>query len=713
MTVFVAEHREDVVRCIVLSPDEKTFASISIDAIMYVCDSETGHCISGPFELRNLDFSFPRDRIDACFSPDGKHILVRSRRENELSCRALVWNIEKGEEVFQIKGFDFVFIHCGCNEGRIASIHWIDEVIASEDQHPTRILVKLWDIGNHEFDGLFDITGVAVAQFSPNGKYLAVERQSESVVELWNLEDGKITHRFSHPPGNLSSFHFSPTNDYVTAEFDGKCLRRLDTQQMVSLNARGNWIETPPAVIHSSHTNRVFSPRDHTVEIWEVSTTGSNMIFETEWLTDWKISSICPSRDGHRLLIGKEDGTVRMLSLEDLGSNQPVTQDKGEIIALSPSGKVVDTRSWPDRHLRLWDTTTWEPVGPRDVYDIYGVAFSADDSRIAVLSESRVIICDINHPENRLSFDPTPKERRVFCRKAAFQTCDDLVICTQVHPTSGLLQVWKVKDHSECTFSLDINMGYSNPYLAPNGLTVITCGPTSCYSWDHDTAQFHPFHFADEAHLGWFPAAYSPDGEFFAHLKDRNIRVWDTRTGQLCGKPITVSRVDETALSPALNGRSRGHQLIALHDTIKKTTTVFDVHTGHLYAQFWDSGRPLAFIQDGTKLMSHYPVRIYDIADLAAKHRNATDGYGPVPRGMTDGWMVGQGNELLFWVPLEHRKVLCLPYVELPPVETVLGRATKVDLPNFKFGTQWTECIDQEWQKGLDERGKRVGRLLG
>jgi len=256
-------------------------------------------------------------------------------------------------------------------------------------------------------------------------------------------------------------------------------------------------------------------------------------------------------------------------------------------------------------------------------------------------------------------------------------------------------------------------MGYSNPYLAPNGLTVITCGPTSCYSWDHDTAQFHPFHFADEAHLGWFPAAYSPDGEFFAHLKDRNIRVWDTRTGQLCGKPITVSRVDETALSPALNGRSRGHQLIALHDTIKKTTTVFDVHTGHLYAQFWDSGRPLAFIQDGTKLMSHYPVRIYDIADLAAKHRNATDGYGPVPRGMTDGWMVGQGNELLFWVPLEHRKVLCLPYVELPPVETVLGRATKVDLPNFKFGTQWTECIDQEWQKGLDERGKRVGRLLG
>jgi len=210
----------------------------------------------------------------------------------------------------------------------------------------------LWDIGNDGYDELFDITGVAFAQFSPNGKYLAVERQSESVVELWNSEDRKITHQFSHPPGNLSSLYFSPTNDYLTAAFkedDDKCLRRLDTQQMVSLNIAGDLYRIPPAVIHSSHTNRIFAPRELTVEIWEVSTIGSNMIFETEPLTDWFISSICPSRDGHRLLIGGAVGTVRMLSLEDLGRNQPVTQDKGLVIAFSPSGKMVATGS--DGHL--------------------------------------------------------------------------------------------------------------------------------------------------------------------------------------------------------------------------------------------------------------------------------------------------------------------------------------------------------------------------
>ena len=449
------------------------------------------------------------------------------------------------------------------------------------------------------------------------------------------------------------------------------------------------------------------------MEIWEVSTTGSNMIFETERLTDWEITSICASRDGHRLLIGNSGGTVRMLSVEDLGSNQPITQDERVFIALSPSGKMVATRSRGDRHLELWDTTTWERVGPRDVEDADEVAFSADDNWIAIWFKSLVTIWDINHPENRLSFDPTPKGKSAGTREAAFQTCNDLVICTTLedddsHETSVLFQVWKLKDHSECIFSLDIkyDIKYSSIYLAPDGLTVITCGPTSIYSWNHDTAQFHPFHFADKAHLRGYLRAYSPDGKFFAckSPEDSNIRVWDTRTGQLCGKPITMSNVNEIALSPALHGRSLGDQLIALHNIDTKTTTVFDVHTGHLYAQFWDPGRLLAFIRDGTKLMCNYPIRIYDIADLLAKHQNAPYGYKRVSK---DGWMVGENDELLFWVPLGHRKVLCLPQVE-----AIWGRPTKVDLSNFKFGTEWTECIKKEWLKELEERGKRVGRLL-
>ena len=579
------------------------------------------------------------------------------------------------------------------------------------------------------------MTGVDVAQFSPNGQYLAVGRQSESVV-LWSLEDGKITHQFPHPPGKLSSLHFSPADDCLMAVFmksHHKCLWRLDTQQMVSFDLDVEDIG-PPA-IHSSRTNHVFVSRSHTVEIWEVSTTGSNMVFEAE---AYLIRSICPSRDGHRVLMGSFDGTVRMLNLEDLGRNQPVTQDDADrrhIIGFSPCGDMVATVALGSTYVELRDTATWELVRSRDIERTSQVVFSPDDNQIALVSESLVTIWDINHTETHLSFNPWPKGRSSLLSQAALQTRDDLVIYARLEDNnsnniSGLLQVWKLKDHSECIFSLDTD-GFFDILLAPDGLTFITTNPTSCYSWNHNTVQFQPFHFANVAHLdgrrmtyspnggrmAYSPdgrrMVYSPDGKLFASCSsvDDNVRVWDTRTGQLCGKLITMFGVDAIALSPALNDRSLGDRLIALHCRSTETVSLLNVDTGHLSAQFCDPGlsKKLAFIRDGTKLVSYHPIlsndpiRIYNIANLVAKHQ-----YEPVPRGTRDGWMDGKDNELLFWVPSEHRRVLCLPHAEM-----ILERPTKVDLSHFKFGTKWTKCIDQRWLEEIKERGQQHGKLLG
>jgi len=390
----------------------------------------------------------------------------------------------------------------------------------SEDQgsRPTRILrVKLWDIGNDISDRLFEVTGVAVdklfgiaiARFSPNGQYLAVGRQSENVVELWNLEDGESTHRFPYLPGYIRSLHFSPTSDCLMAAFEEsrhKCLWRLDTQKMTSFDLDVG--RTPSAIIHLPNANRLFVPRDDTVEIWEVSMTGPNIIFKTELLTTSRVTSICPLRGGHRLLVGSVDGTVRMWNMEDLGSSQPVIQDVTDrlgIIGFSPSGKTVATKSRRHANIELCDTATWELVGSMDVEyeDDIEITFSADDKRIAVLNNDRVTICDIMHPENRLSFDPWPKGRPVHRWKAAFQTCNDLVICAKLQDddsdeSSGLLQVWKLKDHSECTSSLDINI---NKYRLMLFLESRDCPR---------------IHFTNEAHLHTYLAAYSPDGKFFA-----------------------------------------------------------------------------------------------------------------------------------------------------------------------------------------------------
>ena len=332
MTVFTAEHHKDWVRHLFFSPDDSTFASISNDRIMCVCDSETSHCISGPFELPHGPVS------GVCFSPDGKCILLKS------NSHALALDIETGEMQFRIEGLDFVFI---CHDERIASTHWIGEKGGGH----TRIVVKLWDASNGALisDRLFEVNDVANTRFSPDGRFLAVERKSESVIELWSLEDDKDPRRFSYPPGNsLKSLIFSPTSDSLMAGFWGKdmiYLWRLDAQEMESFSHDFKYV---PYVIHSPLTNYLFIDQNYKVKIWDVSVTGSKLIWETNPPTTSDISSICPSRDGHRLLVGCEDGSVRMweLDLENLAMNQADTidtqtdADVPQSIAFSRSGNI-------------------------------------------------------------------------------------------------------------------------------------------------------------------------------------------------------------------------------------------------------------------------------------------------------------------------------------------------------------------------------------
>jgi len=118
----------------------------------------------------------------------------------------------------------------------------------------------------------------------------------------------------------------------------------------------------------------------------------------------------------------------------------------------------------------------------------------------------------------------------------------------------------------------------------------------------------------------------------------------------------------------------------------------------------------MAFTRDGTKLATRARSHIADpirIHDLTAKRRNATDGYESVLQDIRDGWMISQDDESPFWVPLEHREVLCLPYVEM-----IWGRPMTVDLCRFRYGSKWTECIDQGMVERTREREMEIGRLL-
>jgi len=318
------------------------------------------------------------------------------------------------------------------------------------------------------------------------------------------------------------------------------------------------------------------------------------------------------------------------------------------------------------------------------------------------------------HPEKYISFDPWLKKDVRFWR-VAFQTYNDLVICAILHDDSALLQVWHRQDPAgfECSYSLHTKANdYLYPYLAPDGLTIIITSydySVICYSWNHETAQFDPVHFDDQEHTcRSYPPEFSPDGKFFAWWSDNDshIQVWDTRTRQLVSKFLT-SRVDEIALSPALIDHSLGKRLIALRSIHENAICLFDAYTGHLHAQILgQASAHMAFIRDGTALAYYSPnfgLRICEIADLTHK-------YKPMLQGVTDGWMMGQDDEPLFWVPVEHREHLCAPLLKV--VFEGSQMSTILDLSNSRLGKKWAECIDNGWLRGLEPKEKEVGELL-
>jgi len=168
------------------------------------------------------------------------------------------------------------------------------------------------------------------------------------------------------------------------------------------------------------------------------------------------------------------------------------------------------------------------------------------------------------------------------------------------------------------------------------------------------------------------------------------------------------------ALSPALIDHSLGERLIALSSRYERVICLFDVYTGHLHAQILGQAyEHMVFIRDGAALANYYynsGVRIWEIADLSAEHRHSTDRYELMLQGIRDGWMMGQDNEPLFWVPVENRKGLSVP----PPRVLIEGSdiTTILDYSNSRFGTKWTECIDEEWLRELEQKEKGAVNLL-
>ena len=323
MVVFTTEHDNSAVFDVAFSPDESTFSSRSKTATC-ICDSETGRRISGPF----------RGAPDVCFSPAGKHVLVK------YSSYAIVWDVEIGEEQLRIEGSDFAFVHY---DGRIVSMKkdgdsddsgdgnsddsGDGDSDDSEHKGANRILVQSWDASNGVSNRLLQVDDVRDARFSPDGHFLAIAKKSEDVIELWNLEDSKDFRRFTQ---------------------SRKQLRYLRYLLFLCFSPDG-------------HFMAIAKESEDVIELWNLE---DSKDFRQFTFPHGSSRYFCFSPDGHFLvLVKKSENVIELWNLEDSKDFRQFTCPLGRLpfLRFSPTSDtlMVCTDS-TQKTINLWRLDTQE-----------------------------------------------------------------------------------------------------------------------------------------------------------------------------------------------------------------------------------------------------------------------------------------------------------------------------------------------------------------
>ena len=229
-------------------------------------------------------------------------------------------------------------------------------------------------LGNGKQDALPNVLAE-----SPDGKWLAIATPA-GLLQLWPAAPGAQAFSLEEPPRDGASNNpvllaWSPDSKRLAASVPrGLTIRIWDpaTRKPV-LNLPGHGKPLRSLTWSPDGKHLASAGDDGTVHVWDVLSgkeTSALPYFVKHQpdggrVTSRAISMLAWSRDGRRLAVAGEDGTIRIMDVDERKEvvtlrGRGLTKDIHYVVAWSPDGKRL-AAGGPDGTI-LWDAATWKEV---------------------------------------------------------------------------------------------------------------------------------------------------------------------------------------------------------------------------------------------------------------------------------------------------------------------------------------------------------------
>ncbi|MBX3085624.1 MAG: TIR domain-containing protein [Anaerolineae bacterium] len=225
-------------------------------------------------------------------------------------------------------------------------------------------------------------TWIWTMKLSPDGKTLAASYTGTQVVDLWDVESGKLLHEITNPTDNVYMVDISPDNRYLATISPSNAVRLWDI-------ASGQMVEELVSIT-THYSGIMFSPDnrglwiavdDETLGLFEVPSMKALMTLPSKAIPNF-VLKLGISPDGN--VIVDANGVMNNLVTGEKTQLVPVKTSLASIV-FSPDGQLVAAIGGTARDaIHVWNVKTHEVVRNISLDYIWDIVFSADGKSLII-----------------------------------------------------------------------------------------------------------------------------------------------------------------------------------------------------------------------------------------------------------------------------------------------------------------------------------------